>query len=61
MNKVKTTEEKCPFCHGTGVVKTIDFLELEKLDLPFGEYLLNDLIDKYGEYYPCCEGCMIVN
>jgi len=52
-------KEKCPFCNDTGIVKTIDFAELP--DIPDGTYLLTELIDKYGEYVPCCEGCKPMN
>lgn len=48
----------CVFCHGTGLVKTFSF---DDTRIPDGNYTLNELIDKYGEYVPCCEGCVIVN
>jgi len=48
----------CVFCHGTGMVKTFAF---DDKRIPDGSYTLNELIDKYGEYVPCCEGCKVMN
>lgn len=49
----------CPFCHGTGLAKCVDFDKLGHL--PNGEYEFNELLDKYGFYTECPEGCKILN
>lgn len=48
--------QECPFCSGTGLVKSLD---IDKI--PEGFYALNELLYTIGEYNPCCEGCYIMN
>jgi len=53
---IKEVKTDCPFCHGTGIAKCFDFAKNE--NIPDGLYLLADLIDKYGYYTECPEGCL---
>lgn len=48
----------CPFCKGSGIVKTFDFANKK---VPNGEYTFAEILEKYGEWFPCCEGCKIMN
>ena len=56
---LKNARDICPFFKNTGVVKTINLTD--NYGLPDGAYALSWLIDNFGVYYPCCEGCLIIN
>jgi len=49
---------ECPFCHGMGIAKSVKLFDPM---IPNGSYDLGELVDKYGDYTECCEGCLIMN
>jgi len=57
--KIDNAKSVCPFCKNTGIVKVVSLMD--DYGLPDGTYELSYLIERFGKYVHCCEGCVITN